>query len=748
MMRVNNENSIYNQGVSMSQVNSAISEATSQLATGYTPKGEADVATLNGISGQENGWLYTMTDSGTLTDGSLAVVAGDTVAWDETNSVWYKAMEYAPRQYGTNEAHNLPTSIPAFRTGDVIAVDGPSGTAKMSKDDLLKETAENALGSIHLLSDTAPEADLVAGNFLALDGSAGTKKLPADVLASKSEVAIYDKLDEISLSNNLFLLSDGSRVYNAAYQIVYYPCEPGDEFYVKGTISGSVTVANVYSSAPVSSANLVSNLINHSGNTAQTYNQKITIPAGGKYIAITQLKSVSAYERTALYKFVGIQQYFDDYNEKTNAYNDTLLTPDNTIDNVYLVNDGTTTSNSAYRVVVYELVQGKKYKLKGRASGYIAVCNSYKSATIGSADFVSCIKNHNSLTPTDYDEEIIIPLLATHIAITQIKSLGDNATALYEEVPVDMVGLNTRVNGIDSRVSELEAKQNNRIVCWGDSLTYGYGASETGGVPYPQTLQTLVGNDFLVLNEGISGDSIQRILGRQGSLPAVIDSDVTISKTAWSYTDVNLASADGKSFGTFAQGLPDDELGNKVNGIKIGSKSFWTKYNISTQKMQLCVTSAQADNIELKKGDLLQFGATQRCLGAFASIFFVGTNGSYDATDEFIKYVSDAIRFSGSKNFLVVGLTYIDANNSLAKREEEEEAMQTAFGLNYVNLRQYFVSHGLEDAGITPTAQDLTDISEGKVPTSLRYDNIHYNATGYELLGTLLYNRGKNLGWW
>lgn len=37
------------------------------------------------------------------------------------------------------------TSITAFRTGDVIPVDGPSGTAKLSKDDLLRVTAENAL---------------------------------------------------------------------------------------------------------------------------------------------------------------------------------------------------------------------------------------------------------------------------------------------------------------------------------------------------------------------------------------------------------------------------------------------------------------------------------------------------------------------------------------------------------------------------------------------------------------------------
>ena len=39
----------------------------------------------------------------------------------------------------------LTNTITAFRTGDVIPVDGPSGTAKMGKADLLRVTAENAL---------------------------------------------------------------------------------------------------------------------------------------------------------------------------------------------------------------------------------------------------------------------------------------------------------------------------------------------------------------------------------------------------------------------------------------------------------------------------------------------------------------------------------------------------------------------------------------------------------------------------
>ena len=43
-------------------------------------------------------------------------------------------------------------SITDFRTGDVIPVDGPDGTAKMSKDDLLKETAQNAAASDPVLS--------------------------------------------------------------------------------------------------------------------------------------------------------------------------------------------------------------------------------------------------------------------------------------------------------------------------------------------------------------------------------------------------------------------------------------------------------------------------------------------------------------------------------------------------------------------------------------------------------------------
>ena len=54
------------------------------------------------------------------------------------------------------------TSITAFRTGDVIPVDGPNGTAKMTKDNLLKETAQNALGGNVALEFVPNETNVIA----------------------------------------------------------------------------------------------------------------------------------------------------------------------------------------------------------------------------------------------------------------------------------------------------------------------------------------------------------------------------------------------------------------------------------------------------------------------------------------------------------------------------------------------------------------------------------------------------------
>lgn len=67
----------------------AVAQAIGNLGQPLQWKGPATVAELNaGITGIQEGWTYTLTDAGTLTDGSIAVESGDEVAW--TGTAWFK----------------------------------------------------------------------------------------------------------------------------------------------------------------------------------------------------------------------------------------------------------------------------------------------------------------------------------------------------------------------------------------------------------------------------------------------------------------------------------------------------------------------------------------------------------------------------------------------------------------------------------------------------------------------------------
>ncbi len=108
------------------------------------------------------------------------------------------------------------TSITAFRTGDVIPVDGPSGTAKMGKDDLLKVTAENARSysdfELGYFSEAA-ESGVDFEAFARLTASAGEKiifKLSVDDGIVDANGLNFDCLD--ADGNSVQYLSQ--KVYN------------------------------------------------------------------------------------------------------------------------------------------------------------------------------------------------------------------------------------------------------------------------------------------------------------------------------------------------------------------------------------------------------------------------------------------------------------------------------------------------------------------------------------------------------
>ena len=73
-------------------------------------------------------------------------------------------------------------SITSFRTGDVLPVDGPSGTVKIPYSDLAKEVIKDSANNT-----AATEADLVSGSALPIMTANGPKSLPGNTIAKASE---------------------------------------------------------------------------------------------------------------------------------------------------------------------------------------------------------------------------------------------------------------------------------------------------------------------------------------------------------------------------------------------------------------------------------------------------------------------------------------------------------------------------------------------------------------------------------
>lgn len=74
---------------------------------------------------------------------------------------------------------------------------------------------------------------------------------------------------------------------------------------------------------------------------------------------------------------------------------------------------------------------------------------------------------------------------------------------------------------------------------------------------------------------------------------------------------------------------------------------------------------------------------------------------------------------------------------------------QAAYPYNYVDWRTHLIQNGLNDAGITPTSGDLTDIANDVIPRSLRLsgDFLHGNDAAYGVAARLLENIIRSNHW-
>ncbi len=335
----------------------------------------------------------------------------------------------------------------------------------------------------------------------------------------------------------------------------------------------------------------------------------------------------------------------------------------------------------------------------------------------------------------DSDDDIFNKPVASGVLDIDMENLKGFSPSDYT-LMADYDALTARVDGLSGTILEY-------ITAWGDSLTAGGGwttrIAELSGLP--------------VYNGGTGGESSKTIAARQGGDVMMLN-NVTIPATT---TPVTVATkADGgipTQLGEMA--TPLLQGGAHVNPCYLGDVKGTLVYTGSDYAdpdgTWTFTRESSGNEVIINRPTALR---TDFDINRNASymILFVGANGGYASNDALVELHKKMIaHHKGSMDkVLIVGFSKSGCTE--ASMLDYETTMRNAFGRRFVSVRKYLStpiysndvivsSYGLDDAGITPTAEDLVQVAVGSVPPSLRVDSVHYNTACKTVLGDMFYKR-------
>ncbi len=260
-----------------------------------------------------------------------------------------------------------------------------------------------------------------------------------------------------------------------------------------------------------------------------------------------------------------------------------------------------------------------------------------------------------------------------------------------------------------------------RVVIWGNSMSQGY----------DDDLKKLLPEGALCRTFASGGDTAQHIAMKQGGIPfyvapftipaekeavriEILDENLqpVVSLSDWDTTGLSPATIAGVN--GFISNNGNDEYFFKRN-----DKGPYEEINVD--RLTRIVTRGMVD---LRTGDI--------------HVIYAGAHSM--TPDQYVDLINNMIEFSESDKYVIIGFTAPDAG-------ELYDTVVENFGANYLDIKTYFMTQALEDAGIEPTPEDLEDISNGKLPLSLRRDDVHGNEIYDELLAKLVYEKIVELGY-
>lgn len=273
------------------------------------------------------------------------------------------------------------------------------------------------------------------------------------------------------------------------------------------------------------------------------------------------------------------------------------------------------------------------------------------------------------------------------------------------------------------------------VAAYGDSMTQGaYG----GGLTFPEMLAAETG--LVIENAGLSGSTSAEIAIRAGGNVPLLSftGGVIPAATTPAVVTVNLAGPWSST----------DSADRVYSGSVRGITGLLT-YDCSAGTWAFARAVAGAEIALPERAPFVV--ADPLGLHLRRQIFWAGRNDApkADAAPNIMRQI-DRFR-SLDLQFVVIscfntasetaGSTGYDAVIAL------NHAIQDYAPREFVDLRGRLIREGLVIAGITPTAQDMTDIANDNIPSSLSFDGTHTNASGRYAEAVIIADELRKRGW-
>lgn len=270
------------------------------------------------------------------------------------------------------------------------------------------------------------------------------------------------------------------------------------------------------------------------------------------------------------------------------------------------------------------------------------------------------------------------------------------------------------------------------VVCWGDSLTVGL----AGG--YPKVLADCLkeaGVNIPVANEGVTSEGTGKIMARAGVTPYKVAEAIRIPEKV---EPVFLKIEDGKEklITSFPKG--------KFQYTDVTIQGIEGKLTRNSQKSGWNFTrNYKGESSYIAANTKIRFNYIDRYKN-YIPIIFMGTNGGFSSIEDLIQQQQAILdTFTDNDRFLIIGLTH----QTVVDEDKLDAELQKHWGKNFINLREYLSGQGVYDAGFKPKSSDLAQMKKGTVPDIVRTDSVHYKLEGYQVLGKLVFQRMKELGY-